>query len=71
VPASRKSVAELAEEVLNVLELGRNVAVHCSQGIGRSALIVGVFLVADGKDFQTALKVIEGSRGLKVPETEE
>ncbi len=71
VPASQESVAELASGIANALETGRNVAVHCRQGIGRSALIVGGVLVAAGKDPTTALKTIEASRGLKVPETEE
>jgi protein-tyrosine phosphatase len=71
VPASQESVAELASEIVDVLETGRNVAVHCRQGIGRSALIVGGILVAAGKDPKTALETIEESRGLEVPDTEE
>jgi predicted protein tyrosine phosphatase len=71
VPGSRESVAELARGIVDALKRGRNVAVHCRQGIGRSGLIVGGVLVATGQDPATALKAIEESRGLKVPETEE
>jgi protein-tyrosine phosphatase len=71
VPTSRESVANLAKGIVDALETGRNVAVHCRQGIGRSALIVGGVLVAAGRDCNTALKTIEKSRGLEVPETEE
>lgn len=71
VPASQESVAKLASRIVEALETGRNVAVHCRQGIGRSALIVGAVLVAAGQDPKTALKTIEKSRGLEVPETEE
>lgn len=71
VPASRESVAELATGIVDALETGKNVAVHCRQGIGRSALIVGAVLVAAGKDPNAALKTIEESRGLEVPETDE
>jgi protein-tyrosine phosphatase len=71
VPASRESVAELASEIVDALDTGRNVAVHCRQGIGRSGMIVGGVLVAAGEDLDTALKAIEESRGLAVPETEE
>ena len=71
VPASRESVAELAKGIVDALDLGRNVAVHCRQGIGRSGLVVAGVLVAAGTDPVTALKAIEESRGLKVPETEE
>lgn len=60
VPASRESVAELAGGIVDALETGRNVAVHCRQGIGRSGLIVGGVLVArkrllDGSRATTAL----------------
>ncbi len=71
VPASRESVAELAGEVVEALDTGRNVAVHCRQGIGRSGMIVGSVLVAAGKDLGTALEAIGESRGVEVPETEE
>jgi len=71
VPASRESVAALASEIVDVLDTGKNVAVHCRQGIGRSGLIVGGVLIAAGKDLGTALKAIKESRGLEIPETEE
>ena len=71
VPTSRESVAELASEIVDALEEGRSVAVHCRQGIGRSGLIVGGVLVVTGRDPVTALKTIAESRGLEVPETEE
>jgi predicted protein tyrosine phosphatase len=71
VPVSRESLAELVSGIVDVLKTGRNVAVHCRQGIGRSGLIVGGVLVAAGKDLNTALKTIEESRGLEVPETNE
>jgi protein-tyrosine phosphatase len=71
VPASRESVAELADHIVETLDTGKNVAVHCRQGIGRSGLIVGGVLVAAGTDVPTALRTIKDSRGLDVPETEE
>ena len=71
VPASRESVADLAGEIVDALDMGKNVAVHCRQGIGRSGMIVGGVLVAAGKDLAAALKTIKESRGLEVPETDE
>jgi protein-tyrosine phosphatase len=71
VPASRESVAELADDIVSALDSGKNVAVHCRQGIGRSGMIVGGVLVAAGEDVPTALGTIKESRGLDVPETEE
>ena len=71
VPASRESVAELAGEIVDALDTGKNVAVHCRQGIGRSGLIVAGVLVAARRDLATALQTIKESRGLEVPETDE
>jgi protein-tyrosine phosphatase len=71
VPASRESVAELANDIVDALDAGKNVAVHCRQGIGRSGMIVGSVLVAAGEDVPTALRTIKESRGVDVPETEE
>lgn len=71
VPASRESVAELASGIVEALDRGKNVAVHCRQGIGRSGMIVGGVLVAAGQNLATALKTIRDSRGIDVPETDE
>lgn len=71
VPESQESVAALASEIVDALEKGRNVAVHCRQGIGRSAVIAGAALVAAGEPLTAALATIRESRGLEVPETAE
>ena len=71
VPASRKSVAELIDDIVDALKTGKNVAVHCRQGVGRSGMVVGAVLVAGGKDLCGALTAIKDSRGVDVPETEE
>ena len=71
VPASREAVAELAHSIVERLESGKSVAVHCRQGIGRSSLIVGSALLAAGQDVAIALKAIMDSRGIDVPETDE
>jgi len=71
VPPSHVSVAELVNGIVEALDRGKNVAVHCRQGIGRSAVIVGAVLVAAGQGPQTALRTIHESRGVEVPETDE
>ena len=71
IPAPDGSAAELVSHVVEALERGRSVAIHCRQGIGRSALIAGAVLVAEGQDVATALRTIKESRGLDVPETDE
>jgi protein-tyrosine phosphatase len=71
VPTSKGAVAELVGEVVDALEEGRAVAVHCRQGIGRSGLIAGGVLVAGGVDPAKALETVSQARGLEVPETRE
>jgi hypothetical protein len=71
IPVSRESVATLAGTITNALVTGRNVAVHCRQGIGRSGLIVAGVFAAAGQDVGTTLEALKQSRGLEVPETEE
>ncbi len=71
VPASQELVAKFVSGIVDALERGRNVAVHCRQGIGRSAVIVGAVLVATGEAPTTALRTIKESRGFEVPETAE
>ncbi len=56
-------------EIARALEEGKNVAVHCRQGIGRSGLIaVGVLAVA-GVSLDDAILAVSSARGLDVPET--
>jgi protein-tyrosine phosphatase len=71
VPASREAFAGISRDIVDALDMGKNVAVHCRQGIGRSGMIAGGVLVTAGNDLATALKMITEARGLEVPETEE
>ena len=71
VPASHELAKTLVNAVVQSLDRGRTVVVHCRQSIGRSALITGAVLLAEGDDVRTALRTITESRGLEVPETSE
>jgi protein-tyrosine phosphatase len=53
------------------LESGKNVAVHCRAGIGRSSIVVGSLLVAAGVEPEEAFRRIEKARGRPVPDTAE
>ena len=69
VPGSRAATVELIEVLGRELAAGRRVALHCRQGIGRSALVAASLLVAAGEEPATALRTIERVRGVPVPET--
>lgn len=69
VPTSMPASLGLLKNIADALDQGKNVAVHCRQGIGRSGLIATGVLVASGMTVETALKVVSAARGLPVPET--
>jgi protein-tyrosine phosphatase len=71
VPQSPAKVEELVSQLGCEIQQGKNVAVHCRQGIGRSSLISAALLISGGTDVEQALHAIGESRGLDVPETAE
>lgn len=71
VPASREAVLRSVRELAGELNNGKNVGIHCRQGIGRSALLAASLLVLSGLDPETAFQRVSDSRGVLVPETPE
>lgn len=71
VPRSAAKLQELAAQLGSEIQQGKNVAVHCRQGIGRSSLVSAAVLLLVGEDFDQALGSIRNARGLDVPETTE
>jgi protein-tyrosine phosphatase len=69
IPASTGKARALLEDLIRELESGRNVGVHCRQGIGRSALIAAGLLVLSGSNVQQAVDAVSIARGQKTPET--
>jgi protein-tyrosine phosphatase len=71
VPASAPAAVSLIAAVAGALEDGKNVALHCRQGIGRSGLIAAGLLAYSGVSPDRAIEVVSSARGLAVPETPE
>jgi len=71
VPGSESEVSAVLEQLNDKLASGRNVMIHCRQGIGRSGLVATCLLVTNGLDAKTAVKNISAARGVPVPETKE
>jgi protein-tyrosine phosphatase len=69
VPESRDAAAELANRLANLLGSGKNVAIHCRQGIGRAALVAIAVMIRLGVDAGAAIERVSAARGLAVPET--
>jgi len=71
VPASQSDTTEALEMLGAELSAGRNVVIHCRQGIGRTGLMAACLLVAAGNEPQTAIREISVARGVPIPETDE
>ena len=69
VPASTRDALSLLSSIAAALDEGKNVAVHCRQGIGRSGLIAAGILVTSGMNVDKAIEVVSAARGLTIPET--
>jgi protein-tyrosine phosphatase len=71
VPSSMHRTAELVQQLDRELSAGKNLAIHCRQGLGRSPLLAACLLVTTGLDGETAFRRIQTIRGGVVPETVE
>jgi protein-tyrosine phosphatase len=68
-PDSDTKVAKALQKVEADLSAGKNVVVHCRQGVGRSGLISAALLVMKGFTPEAAIKNLSASRGTSIPET--
>jgi protein-tyrosine phosphatase len=71
IPKSESKLAEILEGVTRDLSAGKNVLVHCRQGIGRSGLVAACLLVKKGMSPGAAIDSVSAARGISVPETPE
>jgi protein-tyrosine phosphatase len=69
VPNSDTKVAKALERLDADLSAGRNVVVHCRQGVGRTGLIAAGLLVMKGLPPEAAVKSLSAVRGASIPET--
>jgi protein-tyrosine phosphatase len=71
VPRSESKLAEALDSLTVNLSAGRNVLVHCRQGIGRTGLIAACLLMKSGMSPGAAVEAVSTVRGMPVPETPE
>jgi len=71
VPSSAEVFSEQMIKLAEQLANGKNVAVHCRQGIGRAALVAICLLVLSGIEPAIAIERVGAARGCSVPETPE
>jgi len=68
-PTSDSELAVALEKVDASLSSGKNVVIHCRQGIGRTGLVAACLLVSKGLDSDAAVDRLSAARGVTVPET--
>ncbi|MGA2355040.1 MAG: dual specificity protein phosphatase family protein [Terriglobales bacterium] len=71
VPNSESEVSAMLDRLDADLSAGKNVVVHCRQGIGRTGLVAACLLVAKGLSPEVAVKTLSAARGIAIPETVE
>jgi protein-tyrosine phosphatase len=71
VPGSEGEAIRLIEQLEKELAEGKNVVVHCRQGIGRSGLIAAGVLVWSGLSPSAAVERVSTARRAPIPDTPE
>jgi protein-tyrosine phosphatase len=71
VPPDFARAIQLIRTIEGRLAEGKNVALHCRQGIGRSAVLAAALLVSAGLEPEAAFRRLAAARGSAVPETAE
>ncbi|MBI4852590.1 MAG: dual specificity protein phosphatase family protein [Acidobacteria bacterium] len=71
VPLSLNNTKDLIVYLLNRLDIGKNIVVHCRQGIGRASLLTACILGVKEPNIEKIFDTISTFRTCKVPDTPE
>jgi len=71
VPDSEAQIEAVVHELDGALSAGKNVLIHCRQGIGRSGLLAACLLVHHGDTPKAAVAALSKAHNAQVPETAE
>jgi protein-tyrosine phosphatase len=71
VPRADSEVRTTVEKLDADLSAGKNVIIHCRQGIGRTGLVAACLLITKGLSPGAAIDSLSAARGLPIPETSE
>jgi protein-tyrosine phosphatase len=71
VPSSPSLLAEMLEKIGTHLSSGKDVLIHCRQGVGRSGLVAACLLITKGWNPSAAVEQVSAARGVAIPETAE
>lgn len=71
IPSVPETYLKFTKEIYSLITNGKNVAIHCRAGIGRTGLVAGTILMYHGNSCRSALDLISKARGVTVPDTPE
>ena len=69
VPRAESEVRTAVEKLDADLSSGKNVVIHCRQGIGRSGLVAACLLITKGLSSGAAVDTLTAAHGTQIPET--
>lgn len=71
IPTSTAETARFSYDLLQELEAGKAVGLHCRQSVGRSGMLAIALLILAGCSLSESRARVRAARGLEVPETAE
>jgi len=71
VPRSGQEMLDFARRLKGFINEGKNLVIHCRQGIGRSTVMAAAVLALRGMRAETAFDVITRARECSVPDTDQ
>ena len=71
VPRSEENTLIFCRRLAELLEEGKNIVIHCRQGVGRSSIIAAAVKILRGVSAATIFEEIGAVRGCSVPDTHE
>lgn len=70
VPQDREAAMSFVAKLRRSLEDGKNVAIHCRGGVGRTGTLAGALMVSCGYGAEGAFQLLSSVRGKKMPATD-
>ncbi len=71
IPESETRLEEILAKMNRQLSSGKNLLVHCRQGVGRTGLVAACLLIKNGMSPGAAVEAVSAARGIPIPETQE
>lgn len=71
VPADRDAAMSFVGSLKDYLGEGKNIAIHCRGGVGRTGTLAGALMLACGHEPEAVFATLSAARGKEMPATDE